>query len=132
MDGLVRLVRNPLDNIAANIAHFSRGKTERAARIKAFQKANRPITATGQTPPELERPMATLVRLYVRWHCHLAMASLKVPSLTVFYEDMMRDPAVEIQRILEFSGWRDVPKTQIDNAVRKAKSSKSTAKLEPG
>ena len=48
------------------------------------------------------------------------------------YEDMMRDPATELRRVLEFAGWRGVEQERITKAARKRKSSKDPEGLVPG
>lgn len=61
--------------------------------------------ASAMTPPT-PASIGMVLRLMMRWHCRLSHVAAHTATVTIFLEDILRDPSVALGRILSFV-WRD-------------------------
>jgi hypothetical protein len=61
--------------------------------------------ASAMTPPT-PASIGMVLRLMMRWHCRLSHVAAHTAMITIFLEDLLRDPSVALGRILSFI-WRD-------------------------
>lgn len=89
---IVRLIRDPIDNVVSNWNYLNR---------------------VGWNKPYPKKPKLTFnrfardqLRLYMRWHCRALRAAKHVPMLSLRYEDLIEDPVLNMKKLLRFAGWK--------------------------
>eukprot|EP00940_MAST-03C_sp_MAST-3C-sp2_P002454 g2454.t1 len=93
-DRVIRIIRNPIDNVVANFNYLSKNNwLEPLSKFRALK-------------PSFNRFYRDQIRLYVRWHCRASREASRTPTLTVAYEDLVENPFDSMVKILTFLGWK--------------------------
>lgn len=91
-DRVVRIIRNPIDNVVANFNYLFQNYWLKPRGAKRFEIS-------------FHRFLRDQMRLYVRWHCRGSREASRTPTLTIAYEDLVENPLDSMVEILTFTGW---------------------------
>mmetsp|Transcript_36503 Transcript_36503/g.46853 ORF Transcript_36503/g.46853 Transcript_36503/m.46853 type:complete len:453 (+) Transcript_36503:239-1597(+) len=99
---IIRIVRNPIDNIWANW-RWMNGESSGYYVGLALHRPN-----TSFPSDQFEGFILRQLKVYFLWHCCIDQISKRLPVMTVSYEDMLSNPVETFKKIIEYIGY-DIP-----------------------
>jgi len=106
-DGMVRLIRNPYDNMVARY-HLGCWNHNKDCSVEGLEKRN------GLFIDYFKNDLTN----YILEHCSFSQVAETMPSLTVVYENLLTIPLHEVKRILRFMGRGDIPDEVIEKEIK--------------